>query len=142
MFEPIEQFIDEQQDWYDKYATKNKRYHTIITISKLVISTCIPIISLSITELSWANYTVAILGAIIAVLTGLQASFRFKDNWIKFRHTSYNLRFEKLLYKNSAPPYGKNERKFEAIRHIKEIMDSEHIQWFEVNSKDPESPSH
>lgn len=85
-------------------------------------------------DTSWQNYVVAILGAVITILTGVQATFHFKDNWLKYRHSSYNLRFEQLLHKNNAPPYGKNERYLQIINHIKAVMDSEHAQWLEEHS--------
>ncbi|HTD77217.1 MAG TPA: DUF4231 domain-containing protein, partial [Chloroflexota bacterium] len=53
-----------------------------------------------------ATWLPGILGALIALLEGVQGLFRWRDQWLMYRATAEGLKREHALYLAQAGPYG------------------------------------
>ncbi|MEM9545596.1 MAG: DUF4231 domain-containing protein [Bacteroidota bacterium] len=85
--EYIKNRVIRQQEWFStKATTSKKRYYNII-ISVIIITSCIPVLSL-ISELPHNNIIIAFLSAVSAVLTSINLLYDHKNNWLRYRTTS------------------------------------------------------
>lgn len=136
----IKDRLQDQIDWYSKKSTTNKNYNYILKTATLIISTSIPFISgISTLEDNAVRIILGILGAIVAILTGLVSLFKFQEKWTNYRTTSETLKHEKYLYLTKTFPYDEQDAFATLVSRVESIISRENSDWNSFFSKKDEN---
>ena len=73
--------------------------------------------------------TVALLGALIAVISTIISLNQFQENWIEYRTTCESLRHEKFLYLTKAEPYNNEEPFGLFVQRVESLISKENSSW-------------
>ncbi len=81
-----------------------------------------------------------VLGALVAIMEGLQHVHQFQYNWISYRSTCESLKHEKYLYLAKAGPYAAaaNADRLLAER-VESLISQEHSKWVQVQKEEVEA---
>ena len=97
----------------------------IIRSTEIIIAGLIP----ALFHWSVVKGVLPLLSAIVAILAGLIALFKFQENWISYRTTSESLKHEKYLYLTKVSPYDR-ENSFETlIKNVENIISKKNTLW-------------
>jgi hypothetical protein len=125
--------LDDQIAWYDDRSGRNQRYYKLMKITVIVLAALIPLLSglnvpsIALTVPTWALGT---LGALIAVMEGIQQVGQYHENWISYRSTSESLKHEKFLYLAKAGPYAATaDPRVLLAERIEALISQEHAKW-------------
>lgn len=135
--EYIQSRLEDQIKYYDNASILNKRWHMRIKVSEIAFAASIPVI-LALSELAsdaWSGPLLlrglaAILGAAVAVLSGVQGICKFQENWMAYRTTCEMLRHEKYFYEMACGPYrDPAERACLLVQRVEELISRENTNW-------------
>ena len=117
------QRLEDQIAWYDKKSQVNQRWFKRFKIFQLALAAAIPV-------LADQELFVAIAGASIVVLEGLQQLQQYQQNWTTYRSTCERLKHEKFLLAARAGPYADAARP-EALlaERVEGLVSQEHAAW-------------
>lgn len=122
--------LNDQLDWYDRKSVSNQRWYKRIQGAQLILAAAIPVISFLPGD--WTKFATAIVGALVAVLAGLQQLGQFHNNWTSYRATAEQLKHEKYLFLAASGPY-RNLEAAEAMKllaeRVEEQISTEHAKW-------------
>jgi hypothetical protein len=125
--------LNEELGWYDRASRRNQRGYKVTKTIQIVLAACIPIVSLA-GAANWSAWGAAVLGALIAILEGIQQLWRSDTLWIEYRSTAERLKQEKYLFLALSGPYRdldvETALKLLAER-IEEHTSAEHARWVE-----------
>ncbi len=128
--------LQKQREWYSKQCSKNKKYYHLTKVCQIVLAGLIPIAALI--EFSVTKYIVALFGAIIAAIEGIQHLFQFHTLWFEYRSTSEHLKHEKYLFLAKSGPY-RNQSEEDGLQllaeRIEEHISKEHAKWIDTSKK-------
>lgn len=128
--------LDEQIKWYDQKSQKAQRVYKRMQVAELIIAALIPLLSGYTVGHSKIAFAVGVLGAVIAVIEGIERLYRYHENWIEYRAVCETLKHEKNLYLMNAFPYGADESKEQLFVHnIENLISSEGSKWKSANAK-------
>ena len=117
--------LEGQIQWYSNKSSFYKKLFYIIRATEIIIASLIP----ALFHWSLIKGVIPLLSAIVAILAGLIALFKFQENWISYRTTSESLKHEKYLYLTKVPPYDK-ENPFEIlVKTVESIISKENTLW-------------
>jgi len=129
--------LENQISWYDTKSKSAKCYSSLLKILILILSTSIPLISgFQIIEETELRIVVGILGALIAIFTGLISILKLQENWISYRTTCEALKHHKFLYEAKADPYNNGNELQLLVKNCENIISRENSDWNEYVSKD------
>ncbi len=123
--------LDNQLTWYDAKSQHNQQLKNYSTVIQIVLAAAIPIAA-------WLtpNYVPAALGAIIAVLRGLESTYQWEYNWINYRSTAEKLKHEKFLFQARAGPYaGDGSAQRILAERVEGIVSREHASWITLRDE-------
>lgn len=123
--------LNDQLTWYNKRSQQNQWFQRASNISQITVASAIPITAWLLPPL-----IPALLGALVAVLKGLEATFQWEYNWINYRATAEKLKHEKFLFEATAGPYGddSNPQRLLAER-VEGVVSREHASWITLRSE-------
>ena len=126
--------LEQQIRWYDGAARRSRIGYLSLRLLTLCAAAAITIVSIT----GWAptgwqpTWVPGILGALIALLEGVQGLFRWRDQWLMYRATAEGLKREQSLYLAQAGPYaGKANPDALALlaAHAEQLMTTENASW-------------
>ena len=121
----IKNRLEDQIQWYSKKSTRYKKLSYMIRATEIIIAGLIP----ALFHWSLIKGIIPFLSAIVAILAGLIALFKFQETWISYRTTSESLKHEKYLYFTKVSPYDK-ENSFEIlVKTVESIISKENSLW-------------
>ena len=130
--------LEDQISWYNKNSLRS---HFLFKMLKAVVIVCaalIPLLSGLQATLPWLTGS---LGALIAVLEGLQQLNQYQQNWIRYRSTCESLKREKYLYLAKAGPYaGVSDARAILAERIESLGSEEEAKRVSAQEK-PEEPA-
>jgi len=130
--------LEDQISWYNKNSLRS---HFLFKMLKAVVIVCaalIPLLSGLQATLPWLTGS---LGALIAVLEGLQQLNQYQQNWIRYRSTCESLKREKYLYLAKAGPYaGVSDARALLAERIESLGSEEEAKRVSAQEK-PEEPA-
>jgi hypothetical protein len=126
--------VDDQIYWYDGKSQKAQKNYKRLKIAEMVCSASIPILVTFWNSLAYIPPVVAILGAVVTVLTGIHGLYNFHENWIEYRSTAETLKHEKFMYLTQSGIYKENENAFnQFVERVESIISRENINWAQLN---------
>lgn len=133
--EYIEKRVEEQAEWHSKKATKYKKLYYSFMITSIVVSAMIPVVSLLVDYCSYLNIVVALMGAIVSIISGIVSLTQYYSNWMKYRITSEQLKRNLYLYETKMKPFNE-ENRFEILVEITEnIIMENNDTWYRIQSE-------
>lgn len=134
--EYLQSRVDDQIAWYNKKSGINKRYHLTTKALIIISSSLIPFAAgYNTTETRWVDYVIALLGVLIAILTGLSTLYKFQDQWSNYRMTGEALIHEKYLFQTGSGSYANQKDPFKFfVFRVENIINSEVASWSEYTS--------
>lgn len=136
----IENRLQNQIDWYSKKSTTNKRYNYLFKTTILIISTSIPLLSgIPILDDNLIRIVLGVLGAIIAIMSGIVSLFKFQEKWTNYRTTSETLKHEKYLFLTKTTPYNEQDAFGTLVSRVESIISRENSDWNSFFSKKDEN---
>ncbi len=129
--------LDNQIAWYDRKSGWHKWWYTCVKVMEIAFAAGIPVV-LAISELAGAATTLAmvlrglaaVLGAGVAVLSGVQGIYKLQENWMAYRTTCEMLRHEKYFYEMGCGPYKDAEgRACLLVQRVEELISRENTNW-------------
>ena len=128
--------LENQRKWYSNTSAYNQKRYKGLKMVQIALAASIPIIALI--DTSYTKFIVAIFGALIAILEGIQQLYQFHTLWIEYRSTAENLKHEKYLFLSSSGPYrgfNQDEAMLLLAERIEEHISKEHAKWFDTSKK-------
>ncbi|TNF50503.1 MAG: DUF4231 domain-containing protein [Bacteroidetes bacterium] len=128
--------IDDQIMWYSTKATQNKRYNHWSKAAIIVFSASIPLIAGIEFSPSFKNILIGVLGALIAIVSGLSGLLKFQEKWTEYRTTSETLKHEKILFQTKTGPYSEEGEPFKMlVTRTENLVSKEHSAWSQYINK-------
>ena len=132
--------------WLSRKSAKYKRGFHILSVSNIVLSVTVPIVTavvVTVAETGDPVRWVAVgLAGVVAIITGLQQLFRFKEQWTSYRATAELLKKERHLYDAKVGDYAggdDNQRRSAFIIRVESILGKENENW--IDSQDEAAKS-
>jgi len=121
--------VDDQIQWYDRKSSACQQSFKRLKTLTIIIATSIPLVSGSTTS-HVAGLIAGALGAMVAIIEGIQHLNQYQSTWITYRSTAEALKHEKYLYMSLAGPYAgaANPRALFAER-AESVLSQEHAKW-------------
>jgi hypothetical protein len=125
--DPTTERLEDQIRWYDHYSSYNRRMFKWLKTATIVAAVAIPLCAGRGERLAIIS---GVLGALIALIEGVQQLNQYQQNWITYRSTCEALKHEKYLYLANAGPYAsaENPRTLLAER-VESQVSQEHAKW-------------
>lgn len=126
--------VEDQIGWYEKKSARNKRWFLTFQSLVIICSALIPLcVGFSDNEhMNWMKYIGGALGALVAILGGIMALKKYRENWRIYRASAEALLREKYLYFNRIGQYDDPDenRNFKLfVERAEQIMSSENALW-------------
>jgi hypothetical protein len=125
--------LDEQIGWYGDRSSWNQRGYKVLKVVVIVIAASIPVLSNASLPLlppeGAPRWVLGVLGALIAIIEGIQQVYQFHTNWISYRATCEGLKREKFLYLAKAGPYAAGDPDVLLAERIEAVMTQENVKW-------------
>jgi len=129
--------LEDQIDWYNRRSIKSQRLFKALKLATIVAAAAIPLCA----GLQVSAWVTGGLGALIAVLEGIQQLNQYQHNWITYRSTCEALKHEKYLYLAGAGPYaGAANAKALLAERIESLISQEHAKWISSVEQLPKAP--
>ncbi len=140
--------LEDQLQYYDKKASRNERMFKRLKKATLTISVMIPLSAVFSAKYGAITGIIAgTLGAMIALLEGLQQLNQYQQNWISYRSTAEALKHEKFLFLSSAGPYAnpaepQKTATVQLAERVESLVSQEHSKWAQMQdtTKMPPAP--
>lgn len=89
--------IEDYVHYYNKKGVFYKRMYQFLTIFRIVLMACIPILALSESRI-WNPYMLTIISSLALVADGISNAFSARDKWKSYRKTCNRLCLEHRMY--------------------------------------------
>ena len=138
--EYLESRLEDQIKWYGKKSAANKMWYRRCQFTLLLLATLVTLsAAFQPEDFPWINMTTAILGALIALISGVLGLYKFQENWTAYRTTAESLKHEKYLYLTKSEPYNaENPFKLFVFR-IENLISEENSKWMQYMNKEAEN---
>lgn len=136
--EYLQNRVANQQEYFSKTATVNKKRHFLFSVVKLAISLVITVASLLLGDGSISSIIIAILSAIAALIDGIMLLYKFSENWMMNRISSEKIKQEKMFYLTKTAAYQSLDTKTAFslfVQNIESIIMNSNERWESLYKK-------
>ena len=121
--------LEGQRDWYDGKATSQKKASQRLSLAVIFCGALITFIQVfsgdDVVRWPWLIPAVtAALGAVVALLTGVERIWKFDETWVAYRKACEEMKREYRLYINGAGAYANIADEDEAYRRFVETTEA------------------
>ena len=125
--DPTIERLEDQIGWYDRKSRYNQQMFKWLKTATIVAAVAIQLCA-GLGE-RFANIS-GVLGALIALIEGIQQLNQYQQNWITYRSTCEALKHEKYLFLANAGPYAAAENpKALLAERVESLVSQEHAKW-------------
>lgn len=122
--------FDETMKWYAIHAWRARQWHYAAGTLLIVTGASVSVVALAFPDQS---VTVAVLGAVVVVLTGARAFYQWQDNWYRFTGACQALKQERRKYVVGQPPYDDPAtRQLELAKALNRVESKETQGWLQL----------
>jgi hypothetical protein len=139
--EYIEQRLDNQIAWYDAKSQYNQRAYKRIRIFEIVAASAIPLLSAGPRLGDYGGIVVGVLGASIAICSGVSALYKFHELWIEYRTIAETLRHHRFLFLTQARPYHEADAFTLFVEAVEGVVSKENSNWGSFNKPKSRPPA-
>lgn len=127
--------VQDQIDYYSAKSKLNKQRYQRLQVVSIVCGVLVPVLIGFSNEQPILKYVAGALGAVVAIVEGMQALFKYKDNWIVYRSTSEALVRERFLFQSKAGAYSGEQAFPRFVEQVEQILTAENRVWLTHTSK-------
>ena len=139
--EYLSERVDEQIKWLSTRSGGNQRGFKWLRLTELCLAGGIPVLAAYADTSTMIRLTVAVSGALVALIAGALALWKPQELWVQYRATSEALQREKMLFLTRTPPYD-GERAFaDFVARVEAVLGSENAAWSDQMRSRPAPPS-
>jgi len=121
--------------WYQIAAIRSRRMYRVSETAIIIVSSAIPATAAVAPH---NTITLAILGAIVVILSGLRAVFHWHDNYLRFSGAREAVEAERRLYNTGAEPYDDHTTRDQSlVVAISRIEQVEMGNWLKIAAQRP-----
>ena len=125
--DPTIERLEDQIRWYGDKSRYNQSMFKWLKTATIVAAVAIPLCAGRGERLA---IIAGALGALIALIEGVQQLNQYQQNWITYRSTCEALKHEKYLYLANAGPYASAENpKALLAERVESQVSQEHAKW-------------
>jgi hypothetical protein len=135
--DPTTERLEDQIKWYDKSSSHNQRMFKLLKTATIVAAVAIPLCAGLGAQFAIIS---GVLGALIALIEGVQQLNQYQQNWITYRSTCEALKHEKYLFLANAGPYASAENpKALLAERVESQVSQEHAKWATTQQQAPKA---
>jgi hypothetical protein len=138
--EYIEKRLDDQIAWYDAKSQQNQKAYKRMRIFEIVAASAIPLLTGAPKLGDYALVLVGVLGASIAVCSGVSALFKFHELWIEYRTIAETLRHHRFLFLTQSRPYHEGNAFAILVEAVEGVISKENSSWNSFNKPKSQPP--
>jgi len=132
----LKERLEGQIMWYDDKSAKNKKWFRICQSTQIVIASLITLSGIfTPKDFPWVYYAIPLLGAIIAITSGILGLCKFQENWLEYRTTTESLRHEKYLFLTKSEPYNTENPLNLLVSRVETLISKENTNWAQYMRK-------
>ena len=134
--EYVNERIKGQIKWYSGKSAQNKRTYIWLQFFEFVAAALIPV-CVAFLEGHWfLRLIVALLGAGLAIMEGVEKLCKSHENWLDYRTVAERLKCELYYYKTQSGPYKNVDDRFNhLVEQVERILSTEHAVWRERSTE-------
>jgi hypothetical protein len=118
--------VRDQLAYYERTAGSSQRNFRLVKIAQLIVSAAVPVAAAA----SASGVVIAVLGALILILEGVQALFGWQQNWVNYRNNAEALQSEQHLFEAKAGPYAKTDAPKRLLaERVEQLLSTERSGW-------------
>lgn len=125
--EYITQNADVDIKWYSDKAGRYRALHLLSKVFIIVTSAAITV--LSNIEFKSKGVLIAVLSALIVIITSIAELMKFKEQWLEYRSTAETLKVEKTFFETGTGPYDKEDNFKLFVKNFEAIKQQENQRW-------------
>lgn len=128
--------LNDQIDWYDRKGGINKKMYQRCQLIQIIMASLITLSAIfEVFDYDWISFLVPVLGAIVAIVSGVLGLYKFQENWVEYRTTSEQLKYEKYLFLTNSEPYHEPESFHLLVGRVEGLISKQNSSWFQ-NTKE------
>jgi hypothetical protein len=128
---PVLGHLDSSYTWYNQNAIRTMHNHFFLRTMQLLLASAIPVTQILMSGTP-SRATAGVLGALIAILQGIDSLHRYGEHYVSWRATAQDLLRERFLFSAQSGPYA-NMPQAQALvllaTRVDAIEATEHQQW-------------
>jgi hypothetical protein len=124
-----ERLLPELQ-WYDNKSTVAKRWFYVLSAAQLGMATAVPVLA----ALKYEAQTLAVVGGVAAMATGLLTLGQWQHSWVRYRATAEALKHEQYLFLTKSGRY-ENKTVAELAERCESLISAERVVWSSLMEK-------
>jgi Protein of unknown function (DUF4231) len=124
--------LEDQINWYSARSDRNQQLYKWLKLTVIVLAALIPLLSgLDMpAPMGVPKWFLGALGALIAIIEGVQQVNQYHASWISYRSTAEALKHEKFLYLGNAGPYlAAPDPRAQLAERVEAIVSQEQTKW-------------
>ena len=128
--------LESQRKWYAEKSAFNQKWYKALKLIQIVLAAAIPIFALL--PVPHTKLIVAIFGALIAILEGVQQLYQFHTLWTEYRSTTEHLKHDRYLFLSLSGPYrelAQDEALLLLAERTEELISKEHAKWIDISKR-------
>jgi hypothetical protein len=140
----IEQYlserVDDQINWFNRRSGWNQQRYKYFRIASTALAVSIPFLTglIGVGDELVLKITIGLIGALVAVIEGIQSTYKFHENWIQYRTTAETLLNHKFMFQCAAGPYADDDAFHRFVENVEGILAAENNSWANYIKKKPE----
>ena len=128
--EYLEERLVGQMKWYGKKSAANKKWYRQGQLAQIVLASLITLSGIfPHEEFPWVFYAIPLMGAMIAIISGVLGLYKFQENWIEYRTTAEALKQERYLFLTKSEPYNVDGALVTLVSRVEALLSKENNNW-------------
>jgi hypothetical protein len=137
--EYIEQRLDNQRKYYSEKSGLNQKWYRRLRFATIIIAGTLPFVTAYLDVNPAMKVVAGAMGALIAIIEGIQHLNKYHDNWVNYRRTSEALKREKIMFQTQTGAYTQEATLAILVARVEAILYDENQEWFDyIKAKDSE----
>ena len=121
--------LDDQIEWYGSNSKSNQNRFNRLKFIEIGAAALIPFISGMGDKVPYFQWTLGVLGVLVAVSASITSLLKYQENWIRYRTTAEQLKHEKLIYLTNTKPYDTDDRFNLLVERVESLISKENSSW-------------
>lgn len=132
--------VDDQIQWLSDKSGVNQHRFKWLRLTEICLAAGIPVLA-AYSDTSLAiRLSVAVAGALVAVIAGALALWKHQELWIQYRATSEVLKRERMLFATKTPPYDGDQAFAGFVTRVEGLLGAENAAWTDQMRPQAASP--
>jgi hypothetical protein len=128
---------EDQINWYGFKSARNKRIYYFLQWLVIILSSTLPFLVIALPEQH--KMIPAIVSLVLAIITAAAQTFRFQENWIRYRTMAETLRRERYLFEADLGEYaGSTNKRSMFVNKVESLISSENSLWITLQKQKEE----